>query len=180
MTKKINMTGKERRAYIVKELSVSEQPITGNRLAEKTGVSRQVIVQDVSLLKAKNNPIIATNRGYLLMKEVKEEGMEKRVIVCKHSINQAEEELNLIVDHGVSVQDVIVEHPVYGDLTGSLMISSRLEVRQFINKIVEKKASLLSELTNGVHLHTLKADSIEKLDAACRALSDAGILIESD
>lgn len=176
----MSMTGKERRAYIIKQLKTSEQPITGNRLAEKTGVSRQVIVQDVSLLKAKNQPIIATNRGYLLIREKKEENMLKRVIVCKHSAAQTEAELNLIVDHGVSVQDVSVEHPFYGELTGSLMISSRLEVKQFIEKIREKKAALLSDLTDGVHLHTLKADSEEKLDAACSALRDAGILLKTD
>lgn len=83
----------------------------------------------------------------------------------------------MIVDCGVTVLNVTIEHPIYGDLTGSLMLKSRYEVERFYQEIQEKEAMLLSALTNGVHLHTLEADSIEKLDAASKALSEAGILV---
>src|SRR5690625_4171326 len=87
-------------------------------------------------------------------------------------------ELELIVDCGVTVQDVIVEHVFYGELTGSLMVSSRFDAKEFVEKISQEEASLLSELTLGVHIHTLIADSNEKIVAAYQALKEAGILIE--
>src|SRR5699024_486737 len=104
----------------------------------------------------------------------------KRVIVCKHEAKDAEKELNIIVDHGVTVVDVSVEHAIYGELTGSLMISSRYDVNEFIKEIKKTNATLLSRLTDGVHLHTIKADAIEKIDAACDALKEAGILLQAD
>lgn len=172
------MTGKERRKYIVDLLSNAKQPITGQEIATKTGVSRQVIVTDVALLKARNEPIIATNRGYLYMNEEKSHGLYRRIILCDHTPEETEKELQAIVDCGVTVIDVIVEHPIYGELTGSLLLSSRYDIEQFIQAIQTKKATLLSVLTEGLHLHTLEADSVEKLDAACKRLRELGILYE--
>src|SRR5690625_3253045 len=171
------MTGEERRALIIHLLKNSKEPIRGKTLAEKTNVSRQVIVTDIALLKTANEPIIGTNRGYLYMQEETSTEMHRRVIVCSHTPEQTKLELETIVDFGVTILDVIVEHPFYGDLTGSLMISSRFDVEQFLNVISTQEASLLSVLTGGVHLHTIEADSIEKLDAACEALQSAGILL---
>lgn len=170
------MTGNERREFIVQLLKKSTQPIKGQDIADQTNVSRQVIVTDMALLKTRNEPIIATNRGYLYLHEQPEDHLFRRVIVCHHSPDRTKEELDRIVDCGVTVVDVIVEHPVYGDLTGSLRLSSRYDVEQFLLTISKHEASLLSELTDGVHLHTIEADAIEKLDAACDALRDAGIL----
>jgi len=101
----------------------------------------------------------------------------RRVIVCQHRPEEAEKELETIVDHGVTIIDVSVEHPFYGELTGSLMISSRFDVEQFIQLIQRKESSLLSELTDGVHLHTLEADSEEKLDLACKKLTELGFML---
>ena len=171
------MTGEERRAYIIHLLKNSKEPIRGKTLAEKTNVSRQVIVTDIALLKTGDEPIIGTNRGYLYIQDETSTKLHRRVIVCNHTPEQTKLELKTIVDFGVSIIDVIVEHPYYGDLTGSLMISSRFDVEQFINVISTQEASLLSVLTGGVHLHTIEADSIEKLDGACEALQKLGILL---
>lgn len=170
------LSGKERREYIVKLLKKENSPITGQSIAETTGVSRQVIVTDIALLKASDEPIIATNRGYLYMSKKQDTHTHKRIIICKHRPDQTAEELNAIVDCGVTVENVIVEHPVYGELTGSLMINSRYDVEQFTETIKKKDASLLSVLTDGLHLHTLEADSVDKLAAACEALDELGIL----
>lgn len=178
MSNQIRMSGDDRRAYIVEKLKQSERSITGTQLAELTNVSRQVIVQDISLLKAHDEPIIATNRGYLYLQDQREANLFRRVIACNHSPEQTEEELQMIVDSGVTVVDVIVEHPFYGELTGSLMLDSRYDVEQFIQAFERGEASLLSILTGGVHLHTLEADSEDKLDAACAQLREAGILLE--
>lgn len=170
------MSGAKRRKFIIQQLKESKQPITGGELANKTNVSRQVIVTDIALLKTSNEPIIATNRGYLYLREQSSDQMYRKVIICCHSPEQTKEELETIVDCGVTIVDVIVEHPIYGDLTGSLMLSSRYDVDQFITALSNYEASLLSVLTDGIHLHTLEADSMDKIDAACHALQEAGIL----
>ncbi len=173
-------TGEERRNFIIDTLKMSKEPIRGQKLAEMVNVSRQVIVTDIALLKTSQVPIIGTNRGYLYVQEQPEENRYRKVVVCQHSPEQTEEELQLIVDCGVTIVDVTVEHPFYGELTGSLMISSRFDVTQFMNVIENEEASLLSVLTAGVHLHTLEADSMEKIDAACEALKKAKILLTTD
>ncbi|MGC7477980.1 3H domain-containing protein, partial [Pandoraea pneumonica] len=80
----------------------------------------------------------------------------------------------------VTVKDVSVEHPIYGDITASLMHRSRRDVDQFITKLEETGASLLSKLTGGVHLHTIEADSVRQLDEACAALQQAGYLLKNE
>ncbi|MBD8069338.1 transcription repressor NadR [Bacillus sp. PS06] len=170
--------GEERRDFLLNLLKERREPITGGELSSKTNVSRQIIVQDISLLKARNEPIIATSQGYLYLSQGQEQ-LHQRVVACFHQPDQTAEELNLIVDNGVTVKDVIIEHPVYGDLTASIMVSNRKEVEQFLEKINKTNASYLSQLTDGTHLHTLEADSQGKLEAACKALSKAGYLIES-
>ncbi|ASN04607.1 transcription repressor NadR [Virgibacillus necropolis] len=177
MRKGEKYTSAMRQELILKSLKEEQRPITGSEFAKKTNVSRQVIVQDVSILKAKNEPVIATSQGYMYIKKPTLEAAHKLVVACKHSSDQTKEELTIIVDHGVTVKDVTVEHPVYGDLTASLMVSNRHEVEQFINRIHDSKASYLSILTEGVHMHTLEADSKEKIDAACKDLQAAGILL---
>lgn len=174
MVKKL--LGEERREFIMQLLKKSDQPITGKELADKTNVSRQVIVTDMALLKTRKEPIIATNRGYLYIEKQSSKGKYSRVIVCNHTPEETKKELEIIVDAGVTVVDVIVEHQIYGDLTGSLMISSRYDVNEFVTALSKQEANLLSVLTEGIHLHTLEADSKEKLDAACHALQKVGIL----
>ncbi|BBW95435.1 transcription repressor NadR [Geobacillus icigianus] len=171
--------GEARRQLILQWLKESEAPLTGAELAAKTNVSRQVIVQDISLLKARNEPIIATSQGYLYLKPAAPAKTYTRTIACFHTPEQTKEELYLLVDCGVTVKDVKIEHPVYGDLTASIMVSNRFEVDQFIAKITATKSAYLLQLTDGTHLHTIEADATEKLDAACRALKQAGFLIEA-
>ncbi|WP_026689026.1 transcription repressor NadR [Alteribacter aurantiacus] len=177
MTKK--WLGEERRSNIVTMLKESDKPITGSAFAEQMNVSRQVIVQDISLLKAKNNPILATSQGYVLVGKEDEKGVKhQRIIVSSHTPAQTKHELFLLVDHGVTVRDVIVEHPVYGDLTASIMVSNRVEAEKFIRKIELNKAAYLSELTGGVHLHTIEAPTEDLLDEAIAVLKKEGYLLE--
>lgn len=172
------MPADERRKFILRLLKSSGGPVTGREMAEKTNVSRQVIVGDISLLRAKGEPIIATSQGYLY---IRKSGPEfEKTIVCQHTPEETEAELNLLVDHGVTVQNVTVEHSVYGEITASIMVSNRMEVKQFMQQIKETGSSLLSELTNGIHLHTISAPSEEALEQAVRALKSAGFLVKED
>ncbi|GAB7386345.1 transcription repressor NadR [Bacillaceae bacterium] len=170
------LSGEERRGQVLAWLKASGEPVTGADLAKRANVSRQVIVQDIALLKARNEPIVATPQGYFYL-HAETEPKVKRVIACRHGEERMEEELNILVDHGVKVVDVIVDHPVYGEIRGSLMLASREDVRQFIKNMRQTDAPLLSALTDGVHLHTLEAPAETNLRKACAALEKAGILL---
>ncbi|WP_070120798.1 transcription repressor NadR [Bacillus marinisedimentorum] len=179
MREEKKILGEERREMILKWLKEAERPLTGTELARRTNVSRQVVVQDISLLKAKKEPIIATSQGYLYMNMKQEGEKRRRVIACKHDPEETRNELFILADHGVTVKDVTIEHPVYGDLTASVMVSTRQEVELFLEKMENTNAALLSELTDGTHLHTIEADTNKQLDEACRELDRAGYLLRS-
>lgn len=172
------LLGAERRELLITTLKTASEPLPGRTLGEMTNVSRQVIVGDITLLKAKGEPIMATSRGYIYIHPQSEPQQIEKVIVCSHTSEQTEEELNILVDHGVIVKDVKIEHQVYGDLTASVMVSNRSEVKKFIQNIQETNASLLLELTEGIHLHTIMANSEEDIINAENALRKAGILVE--
>ncbi|MDQ0232842.1 transcription repressor NadR [Metabacillus malikii] len=179
--KQDKLLGDERRQLLLELLTNSNEPITGGELATKANVSRQVIVQDISLLKAKNHPIIATSQGYVyLQKQTDENRLKERIIACKHSPEQTLEELTILVDHGVFVKDVTVEHPVYGELTASIRVGNRRDVEEFVKKISDAKAAYLSQLTGGVHLHTIQANTNDKLDRACLELDQKGFLVHDE
>ncbi|WP_241156694.1 transcription repressor NadR [Bacillus sp. FJAT-42376] len=178
MTSKVY--GEDRRQQILQLLKTSKVPLTGSGLASKMNVSRQVIVQDISLLKAKSEPIMATSQGYLYMQQPAPPAAAERLIACSHTPGEALEELRLIVDYGAAVKDVTVEHPVYGDLTASIMVHNRKEAEDFIEKISSSQAFYLSQLTDGVHMHTIAAESESILDDVCRALDEKGFLIREE
>ncbi|MBM7697893.1 transcription repressor NadR [Kurthia huakuii] len=173
------LLGEERRAFLIDLLKNERAAITGTDLAKRSNVSRQVIVNDMALLKARNEPIIATSQGYLYFVQLQEEVFERQ-IASQHRADQTEEELILLVDAGVTVKDVTIVHPVYGDLTASIMVSSRFDVTQFLQRMTETAALPLLELTEGAHLHTLSADSEAKLDAAEQQLRKHGFLVEDE
>ncbi|MBC1482907.1 transcription repressor NadR [Listeria sp. FSL L7-1485] len=168
--------GDERRHLILNWLKEADSPISGNQLASRTNVSRQVIVQDISLLKAGNEPIMATPQGYIYAKETSFSG-ERRVIAVKHTKEQIAEELTILVDHGITVVDVIVDHPIYGEITASLHLKNRFDVEKFVKKLQTTGATMLSGLTDGTHLHTIEADTSEQIEQAIQVLGKAGFLI---
>ncbi|UCZ54276.1 transcription repressor NadR [Bacillus shivajii] len=180
MSDKKKWLGEERRKKVLSLLKERTYPQPGSALGEELNVSRQVIVQDISLLKAKNIPIMATNRGYVLADEDESTMPYQRLVVCSHAPEETKDELFLLVDQGVIVKDVKIEHPIYGDITASVMVSNRKEVQQFIDNIKQTGASYLSELTNGLHLHTLEAKSEQDLEDGIKALREHGYLVEDD
>ncbi|SFP94087.1 transcription repressor NadR [Salibacterium halotolerans] len=170
--------GQKRRSLILEWLQETSKPITGKDLAERTNVSRQVIVQDISLLKAKNHPILATSQGYVIFSEPEQDQI-RRQIACFHSsdLDRTEEELNIMVDHGARVIDVSIEHPFYGDISAPLMLSSRRDVKKFVESLNDTNAPLLSELTDGTHLHTVEAGSDTVIEEIKQALHQSGFLL---
>ncbi len=170
------MKAEIRREKILDILKKEKEPVSASALAREFSVSRQIIVGDVAILRAAGEEIAATPRGYRLQGE-QTEGLIRRV-ACVHDVGSMEEELNICVDNGCGVLDVIVEHPVYGQLTGVLQVRSRYDVSQFIAKAEEEGAHALSELTDGVHLHTLSCPSEEAFERVRTALGEAGYLYE--
>lgn len=164
----------DRKQAIIEEIQKSDKPVSASKLAKHFGVSRQIIVGDIALLRAAGTQIIATPRGYLL--EDKPHPLEKKIAVS-HSNDQLAEELYTIIDLGGMVVDVIVEHPIYGEFVGNLHLASRYDVDQFLKKV--ETATPLSQLTSGVHLHTIRYPSQEVIQRIENALKDRGILLES-
>ena len=169
------MHAEERRQVILDILNQSAQPVSAATLAARFSVSRQIIVGDVALLRASGAEISATPRGYVILPAAT--GLVRQIAV-QHDAAGMEAELNAIVDHGCTVVDVIVEHPVYGQLTGPLQISNRYEVRQFLDRCARSDAQPLSNLTEGIHLHTLACPDKSAFLRVQTALRNMGILLE--
>ena len=121
-----------RRQAVAQALEEAVGPVSAAALAERFSVSRQIIVGDVALLRAGGTDILATPRGYLLGGRG---GGVERTVACVHAPEEMERELNAIVDAGGEVVDVIVEHPVYGQLTGLLGVRSRYDVAEFVRRV---------------------------------------------
>jgi len=169
------MDASERREQIRQRLAAASGPISATALAQQLGVSRQIIVGDVALLRAAGADISATPRGYIIARE--QTGLI-RTVACRHSGEEMQDELNAMVDLGCTVLDVIVEHPIYGQLTGPLHLSNRYEVQQFIRRSQELSAHPLSILTEGIHLHTVSCADEATFDRLLSALRDLHILLE--
>lgn len=165
---------RERQAYIVQVLRESTEPIRGEDLAVKCQVTRQVVVHEVALLKARGTPIVSTPRGYYLSGVP--DGMEQTVLSVHHGPEQTADELYTLVDHGIVVENVMIEHPIYGELQGALHLRSRHDVSDFLQEIARGRVALLSSLTQGDHLHTVSYHDLRQLDQAIVALEKKGIV----
>ena len=166
------MNGDTRREKIIARLTGATAPVSASKLAEKFGVSRQVIVQDVALLRASGYPIASLARGYVL----ETPSRIQRVFKVQHSDEDTEQELNLIVDAGGTVEDVFVFHKYYGTVRAQLDIKSRHHVKQFLGNITTGKSSLLKNVTSGYHYHTVTADTEGTLDLIRNSLQEHGFL----
>jgi len=168
------ISNSERQAQIKTQLTASDGPISASAFAKKFGVSRQSIVGDVALLRAQGESIVATPRGY----EYQKTQANTAIIAVQHTPEQMGAELLLLVNAGVQVLNVIVDHPVYGEIRAELMLKSANDVQHFIRKVASSNAHLLSELTQGIHLHTLAFSNPTQLDAVREQLRAAGFLYE--
>lgn len=171
------MEGQDRRNELTRILEETKEPVSGTELAKRLGVSRQVIVQDIALLRAVNKNILSTTKGYLIYKQDKQK--VNRCFATRHTTEEIEDELNTIVDNGGKVLDVIVMHDLYGEISVDLIIKNRRDVADFVEKVKAKRTVPLKDLTNGTHLHTVEADSEEILDQIERALKEKNYLVST-
>lgn len=162
------MTGEERRKKILALMKESSVSLSGEELGKATGVSRQVIVQDIAILRTRGQPIVATARGYIL--NVPKHAV--RLFKLRHTNEEIEDELTTIVDLGGCVEDVLINHRVYGRLSAPLKIKNRRDVSVFLSQLKSGKSSALLNITSGYHFHHISADSeyiLEEIEAALKA-----------
>ena len=167
------MTGEERRNEIIETIKNSITPVAGGKLAERYDVSRQIIVQDIALLRAAGYDIFSTNRGYY----IRQPKSMTRVYKVSHTDDEMEDELNTIVDMGGKVIDVFINHKVYGRIRAELNISSRRQVAEFLETIYSGKSSPLKNITSNYHYHTVEADSEKTFELIEQALKEKKYLI---
>ena len=167
------MRAAERRKEIVNIIMSEKQAVSGGKLSELLGVSRQIIVGDISALKADGYDILSTHSGYVIQGTP----LCERVFKVFHTREQTENELNTIIDFGGTVADVFVWHKVYGKMTATLNISSRHQVAQFLEGVRTGKSSELMNITGGYHYHTVRAESEEVLDKIEKELKEQNYIV---
>lgn len=171
------MDSEQRREAIIQVLKSKDQPIKGTEFSKMFNVSRQVIVQDIAILRAKGEEIFATAQGYMIVSKATKEKVLKP-IMCKHKgYEEIEDELKTIIDLGGKVIDVIVDHPIYNEIKIPLMLTSRAEIDEFVNSLNREKAEPLSSLTEGVHIHTIEVPNIKIYERILIELERKGYLI---
>lgn len=168
------MTGEERRIKIIAELEKAKVPVSASAFAKKFTVSRQIIVGDIALLRAAGFAVRATSKGYVLVNDQQSDYHGK--VVCQHQPAQTAAELTLIVSLGASVIDVAVEHEFYGELVGNLDIKTKSDVQNFVKVIEQGKVRLLSDLTGGIHIHTIGCRDQQHFSEVEQALAENGFL----
>jgi len=164
----------ERRREVAALLRQTGGPVSAASLAARFSVSRQIIVGDVALLRAAGADITATPRGYVSGRSGP--GVT-RTVACAHPPEEMGRELYAIVDAGGEAVDVIVEHPVYGQLTGALRVRTRRDVEEFLRQVEEHGAQPLSALTGGIHLHTIRCPDGESCQRVLKSLEEQGFLL---
>ncbi len=170
------MNGEKRRKEILEQLKESSTPLSGVRLAELHGVSRQVIVQDIALLRAQKHDILSTSSGYMLLTPAK----PQRLFYVVHDDESILDELFTIVDLGGRIIDVQIQHPAYGNFAAMLNVRSRKDAEKLMESISTGKSRPLKNLTQNRHSHLVEAESEEDLDLIERELRIKGYLCNSD
>ena len=171
------MTGEQRRTKLLQLLKDSDLPMTGTALAKAFQVSRQVIVQDIALMRAENHSILPTNKGYLFRPEGVSDTLPKRVFYVKHTTEQVEEEFLLVTELGGKILDVAVEHEIYGQIRVDLLIETTQDARDFAEKLSNCRDNPLKVLTDDCHYHTVAAPSEKLLDLIEQELREKGYLL---
>ncbi|MBO5223129.1 MAG: transcription repressor NadR [Clostridia bacterium] len=169
------MSGENRRVKILEILSSSSKPISATRLAQETGVTRQIIVSDVALLRASGVKIISERLGYTVPKKISDDIF--KTVICKHSKDQTLDEFYAIIDNGGKVVSVTVEHSLYGQISADLNIASRYDAQEFVKKSAETDAMLLCDLTDGYHIHTIAVKNEDTYNRITDQLQSLNILI---
>ena len=168
---------KNRKETLLQLLKEAPKPLNGQSLAEHFHVTRQIIVQDIAVLRADGAPILSTNRGYIY-KENKANSFVHKLFKVKHKEEDMGQELLAIVDNGGRVQNILIDHPVYGEIETLLKLSCRRDVEHFLSQVETSDFRPLSELTDGIHYHLIEAENKQDLLYIEQALDKLGYLVK--
>lgn len=168
------MKAADRRRLIIEYISGAQSAVSANALSEKFGVSRQVIVQDIAILRANGHEVISTSRGYVLDGN----SLATRVFKCRHTLDQLVDEAEIIISRGGRIEDVSVSHRVYGKISAHLGLTTITHAEELYRSLKSGASKPLMSVTDGYHYHTVCAESEAKLDEIENALRSAGYLIE--
>lgn len=171
-------TAEDRRTRLLRLLQEQGAPLSGTALAKALGVTRQIIVQDIALIRAENHNILSTNKGYLYRDANVENTQPKRVIHVRHSTEQVLDEFLTVLDLGGTVLDVAVEHEIYGQIRADLLIETPQDAREFVDRLSRCRDNPLKVLTDDCHYHTITAPAEKLLDLIEAALRAKGMLLE--
>jgi len=166
-----------RKEELLALLKGAKEAMNGQSLAEHFGVTRQIIVQDIALLRADGAQIISTNRGYIY-KSSDDNCYIRRLFKVNHTVSDMEDELLAIIDNGGRIQNIMIDHPVYGEIQTLLKLTCRRDVSHFLDQSSSNDFRPLSDLTNGVHYHLVEADSEQDMAYIEEALNHLGFLVK--
>ena len=169
------MDARERRRAIMGVLEGATEPVSGSALAREVGVSRQIVVQDIALLRARAS---AAGIRDIAQKGPSSPAVPTRLVKVRHSVEQAGDELTSIVDVGGAVLNVIVNHRVYGKITADLDIRNRRDVERYLHDIESGKSFPLLTVTSGYHFHRIAAEDEQTLDEIEAMLKEKGYLAD--
>ena len=170
------MTGEQRRNEIRRMLQQTQEPMSGTALANALHVSRQVIVQDIALMRAEQMAILSTNKGYLLSPDAIRSSQPKRVFFVRHTTDRVMEEFMTVIDLGGRILDVSVEHDLYGPIRADLLIENAQDAAEFVDRLASCRDNPLKVLTDDCHFHTVSAPSEKLLDLIEAELRSRGFL----
>lgn len=168
------MKAHDRRAEILSLIGNSGSPVAANFLSEKYSVSRQVIVQDIAILRAQGYGVISTNRGYVLGSGLRAE----RVFKCRHTLDELVKESEIIISLGGKIEDISVNHRVYGKISARLELSTLRHAEELYRSLVSGASKPLMSVTDGYHYHTVSGENEQTLDKIEASLREKGYLIE--
>ena len=171
------MTGEQRRNQILSMLMKQQVPLSGTTLANYFHVSRQIIVQDIALMRAENHHILSTNKGYLYRSAEEEDCQPKRVFFVRHDTSQVMDEFITVLELGGKILDVAVEHELYGQIRVDLLIENMQDAKEFTSKLLSCRDNPLKVLTDDCHYHTISAPTEKLLDFIEAELKSKGFLI---
>lgn len=119
------MNTEERRVQILNILRKETEPVAARKLAEQFGVSRQVIVQDMAVIRVKAPEIISTTRGYMLQKTGRKEGNMTIAEIQQEILRMKKEQDVCILAHAYQGQEILEVADYMGDSYGLSVQASK-------------------------------------------------------
>lgn len=174
------MNNLERRKKLLTLLQQADAPICGKQLSKDLNVTRQIIVSDIAILRSSGISIASSKLGYMIIRP-DYQNFYRRSLGCQHKKMDAaeiESEMNVVVDNGGIIHQMILQSKTYGTLCVHLNIRSRRDVKTFIQSFKETDAPFITVITRGEHLLEIETHDAEEMQAIKSRLDELDLLKE--